>query len=173
MRPVELVVEGFRSFGERTVFDWRGRRLVGVVGPIGSGKSSILDAVAFALYGKTPAFESHTKSLIKQDESAARVELLFEVGGSSWRAVRLIRRRGASQHALYRWPTDDAADAAVECEKERDVNARVEELLGLDFQAFRRSVLLAQNRFAEFLHASAGVRDKVIEAYDKIMRMPI
>ncbi|MCP3960384.1 MAG: SMC family ATPase [bacterium] len=174
MRPVELVVEGFRSFGERTVFQWRGRRLVGVVGPIGSGKSSILDAVSFALYGKTPAFESHTKSLIKQDAPAARVELAFEVEGAAWRAVRVIRRRGASQHALYRWQADDPDGAIVECEKERDVNARVEELLGLDFQAFRRSVLLAQNRFAEFLHASAGVRDKVLKGvfgFDRLDRM--
>jgi len=62
MRPLELRLKGFRSYREETVFDWRGRHLVGVVGPIGAGKSSILEAIAFALYGKTPTFERDTKS---------------------------------------------------------------------------------------------------------------
>ena len=44
MRPLELTVEGFRSYRGRVTFDWRDRRLVGIVGPIGAGKSSILDA---------------------------------------------------------------------------------------------------------------------------------
>jgi len=51
MRPLELTVEGFRSHRHRTTFDWRGRRLIGIVGPIGAGKSSVRDAISFALYG--------------------------------------------------------------------------------------------------------------------------
>ncbi len=54
MRPLELTIDGFRSYRGPTTFDWRDRRLVGIVGPIGAGKSSILDAMAFALYGRTP-----------------------------------------------------------------------------------------------------------------------
>ena len=61
MRPLELTIEGFRSYARRATFDLRGRRLVGVVGPIGSGKSSMLDAIAFALFGKTPTVERDTK----------------------------------------------------------------------------------------------------------------
>ena len=54
MRPVELRLRNFRSyFGDEASFDFRERRLIGIVGPIGSGKSSILDAIAFALYGRT------------------------------------------------------------------------------------------------------------------------
>jgi exonuclease SbcC len=52
MRPLDLTLEGFRSYADRARFDWRGRRLVGIVGPIGSGKSTILDGIAFALYGR-------------------------------------------------------------------------------------------------------------------------
>ena len=57
MRPRELTLEGFRSYRSSSTFDWRDRRLVGIVGPIGAGKSSILDAISFALYGKTPNVE--------------------------------------------------------------------------------------------------------------------
>ena len=45
----------------------------------------------------------------------------------------------------------------------RTINERIEQLLGMDFDAFRRSVLLAQNRFSEFLKATAGDRDKVLK----------
>src|SRR5437763_1072417 len=94
MRPRELTVQGFRSYRGRTTFDLRGRRLVGIVGPIGAGKSTILDAVVFALYGKTPSFERDTRSLIHQLEDGCHVELLFEVDGQIWRAQRALRRKG-------------------------------------------------------------------------------
>src|SRR5262249_21630870 len=144
---------------EDTVFDWRGRGLVGIVGPIGAGKSSILDATAFALYGKTPAVERDTKSLIHQLCDECHVELRFEVDGQVWRAVRSLRRKGASGHQLERLATDDAEAAVDErVQQEALVTERVEQLLGMDFKAFCRSVLLAQNRFSDFLKATPGER---------------
>ena len=160
MRPLELTIKGFRSFADRIEIDWRGRRLVGVVGPIGSGKTSILDAVAFALYGKTPVFSSESKTLIRHGSDSARVELAFESAGELWRVIRVIRHNGAGRHVLYR---DEETLTSPVCEKEREVTAKIEELLGLDFPTFCRSVLLAQNRFAEFLNASPGDRDKVLK----------
>jgi exonuclease SbcC len=114
MRPLELRLKGFRSYRGEVTFDWRGRRLVGVVGPIGSGKSSILDAVAFALYGKTPTIEGNTKSLIHQLSDECHVELRFEVDGQVWRAVRALRRRGASGHQLWRLTADEPEASPLE-----------------------------------------------------------
>ena len=111
MRPLELKLRNFKSFfGEGFEFDFRGRHLVGIVGPIGSGKSSILDAISFALYGKTPSVAANTKSLIHQRADDAAVSLRFEVEGEVWEAVRMLRRKGASQHALYRYAHDSAVD---------------------------------------------------------------
>ena len=164
MRPLELTVEGFRSYRARATFDWRGRRLVGIVGPIGSGKSSILDAISFALYGKTPQVESATKSLIHQLADQSHVELRFQVDGQVWRAVRSLRRRGASGHQLELL-ADDEPDAEVleVVTLEGPMNERIEQLLGMDFKTFCRSVLLAQNRFAEFLKATPAQRDAVLK----------
>ena len=100
MRPHELTVEGFRSYRQKTTFDWRGRRLVGIVGPIGSGKSSIIDAISFALFGKTPAVERDTKSLIHQLCDQCHVELVFEVDGQVWRAQRALRSNGQAGSKL-------------------------------------------------------------------------
>ena len=164
MRPRELTVQGFRSYRRRTTFDLRGRRLVGVVGPIGAGKSTILDAVVFALYGKTPSFERDTRSLIHQLEDGCQVELLFEVDGQIWRAQRALRRKGQSQHRLERLAKDaDDAEVLETVLQEKPVRQRVERLLGMSFDAFCRSVLLAQNRFAEFLKATPTDRNAVLK----------
>jgi DNA repair protein SbcC/Rad50 len=164
MRPLELTIEGFRSYRERVTFDWRGRRLVGIVGPIGSGKSSILDAVSFALYGKTPQVEGATKSLIHQLADQSHVELRFQVDGQVWRAVRSLRRKGASGHQLELL-ADDTPDAQVleVVTLEGAMNERIEQVLGMDFKTFCRSVLLAQNRFSEFLKATPAQRDAVLK----------
>jgi exonuclease SbcC len=160
MRPRSLTLRGFRSYADETRFDFTGRRLVGIAGPIGAGKSSILDAVAFALYGETPRGGKTTNSLISQRRDTLHVELVFEVDGEVWKVVRVLRRKGAPAHTLYR--VDDAGEHAV-ATKAADVTARVEALLGLEFDAFRRSVLLAQNQFAGFIEATPGKRDQVLK----------
>lgn len=164
MRPRELTLAGFRSYREPATFDLRGRRLVGVVGPIGAGKSSLLDAVSFALYGKTPSVERDTRSLIHQLCDQCHVQLRFEVDGDTWVVQRALRKKGQAGHKLERLAADEPdANTAETITGERAVNARVEQLLGMDFKAFCRSVMLAQNRFNEFLHATPGDRDRVLK----------
>ncbi len=160
MRPLQLTLDGFRSYGEATTFEWEGRHLVGIVGPIGSGKSSILDGVAFALYGKTPRVERDVRSLIHQRRDEGKVSLTFEVDGMQWEAVRALRRKGASAHTLYRIVDGERHE---EVDRAREMTERVTELLGLDWDAFRRSVLLAQNQFAGFLEATGTQRNEVLK----------
>ena len=76
MRPIELSLRGFRSYADDTTFGFGERNLVGIVGPIGSGKSSILDAISFALYGKTPRIAGETKTLINQRRDSLHVPRL-------------------------------------------------------------------------------------------------
>jgi DNA repair protein SbcC/Rad50 len=164
MRPLELTIEGFRSYRGRTTFDWRGRGLVGIVGPIGAGKSSILDAVSFALFAKTPTIAANTKSLIHQSCGECHVELIFEVDGQTWRCVRALRRKGQAGHSLHLLAADEPGAEPLETiTGEKPVTERVGRLLGLDFDAFCRSVLLAQNRFSVLLSAQPAERDKVLK----------
>jgi exonuclease SbcC len=164
MRPRELTLRGFRSYRDEVTFDLRGRHLVGIVGPIGAGKSTILDGVAFALFGKTPRVQRDTKTLIHQLADSAHVQLVFEVDGTVWRATRALKRKGPGQVQLVRL-VDDTPDAEPleTVVMDKPVRERIEQLLGMDFDTFGRSVLLAQNRFAEFLLAADGPRNAVLK----------
>jgi exonuclease SbcC len=176
VRPLELRLRGFRSYaGDDTVFSFRDRRLVGVVGPIGSGKSTILDAISFALYGRTASIGRGTRALIHQRSDSTSVALRFLIDDEVWEVQRMLRRKGSSQHALYRLDADVAEPEHLETVlQEGEVNQRITDLLGLDFAAFGRSVMLAQGRFAEFLMAPPAERDKVLKGvfgHDRIDRM--
>jgi exonuclease SbcC len=177
MRPLELRIRNFRSYAGEHSFDFRDRTLVGIVGPIGSGKSSILDAISFALYGRTSRIGSATRSLINQRSADSSVSLRFVVEGELWEAARSIRVKGQSKHALYRYDRDDPdAEPVEKLLMESEVNERIVDILGLDFSAFERSVLLAQGRFAEFLQARPVDRDKVLKGvfgHDRIDRMKV
>ncbi len=173
MRPLDLRLRNFRSYAGEHRFEFAERSLVGIVGPIGSGKSSILDAVVFALYGRTPRIATATKTLINQRSADASVALRFEVEGELWEAARSIRIKGASRHALYRYE-DPELEPVEKLTLEGEVNERIIALLGLDYAAFERSVLLAQGRFAEFLQARPADRDRVLKGvfgHDRIDRM--
>ena len=163
MRPISLTLKNFRSYvGEHTI-DWRGRKLVAISGPIGSGKSSILDAIAYALYGKTPQIGRNLHSLINQGESEAAVQLHFAVGQAHWQVERVIRRRGQGLHSLFPSSPDGEKDMLGVISKSQPVTRKVEEILGMDFAAFSRSILLPQGQFANFLKASPGDRDGVLK----------
>ena len=163
MRPLELTIEGFRSYSGRVTFDWRDRRLVGIVGPIGSGKSSVLDAITFALYGKTPRVEGATKDLINQHSDRALVELVFEVDGTVWKALRGQNRKSTPPPFQLQVLDASGEVQSTVATSKSTMNSEVEKLLGLSYDAFCRSVMLAQNQFALFLTATTGGRDEVLK----------
>ena len=158
MRPLELSMEGFRSYRAPTTFDFQDRGLFGIVGPTGAGKSSILDGLIYSLYGKTPQIGKDTKKLITSGAGTARLRLVFEVDGSTWEVNRVLRDQGASQVVLRRH-----GEGAVDASGERAVNERILELVGLDFEAFCSSVTLPQGEFDRFLKATPGDRSKMLK----------
>lgn len=166
MRPLELVVEGFKSYREEQKFTFDGRSLFAIVGPIGAGKSTILDAIVFALYGKTPRLERDTKKLINTASDDARVRLVFEADNVTWDVTRVLRQRGQPPNVLKRFGED-----AIEATGSTAVSDRIEELLGLDFKAFCSSVVLPQGEFDRFLGATAGERSKILKGIFRLERV--
>lgn len=168
MRPLELTIEGFRSHRDRHTFTFEGRSLFAIVGPTGAGKSSILEAIVFALYGKTVREERATKNLINSRSDETRVQLLFETEDAVWEVTRVLRRKGASQFVIRNHDEDSPAATG-----EKAVNAKIVELLGLDFEAFCSSVVLAQGDFDRFLRAAPGPRSKILKGVFALERVDL
>lgn len=156
MRPLNLILQGFRSHHQRTEVDFEDRSLIAIVGPTGAGKSSLLDGITYALYGKTPRLTSATKSLICSRGESAEVQLRFEVDGRIFTVNRSMRRAGAGVHVL----SDDAGE---KIHGEKDVNRKVEDLVGLDFGAFSSTVLLPQGKFSDFLEATPKAQMTILK----------
>jgi exonuclease SbcC len=99
MRPLTLSIEGFTSFREVTTVDFRDADYFALVGPTGSGKSSLIDAIAFALYGSVPRYDDRrlVAPIITQGRTEARVGLDFAVGADQYRVVRVVRAAGAGR----------------------------------------------------------------------------
>lgn len=168
MRPLELRLEGFKSYRAPQEFEFDSRTLFGIVGPTGAGKSTILEALIFALYGKTPRAERDTKKLINSQDDSARVSLAFEVDDHAWEVTRMIRRKGASQTLLRR--LDGGGEPVA---GDRNVNERVTQLLGLDFAGFCSSVSLPQGEFDRFLKATPAERSKILKGIFRLERVDL
>ncbi len=174
MRPLRLEVEGFTSFAEKQAVDFSGLDLFAVTGPTGAGKSSLIDALVFALYGQVPRVGDDYKQLISHGAERLSVLLDFEVGGERYRIARTARRAGASKQRLERFEGDEARPLA---DKARDIRTRVETILGLDYDGFTRAVVLPQGQFDEFLKGEPRERRKILVSllnlgiYDAIQKL--
>lgn len=168
MRPLELTLEGFKSYRKAQTFNFETRTLFGIVGPTGSGKSSILEGLIFALYGKTPSLEAGTKRLINSQEEQARVRLIFAADDQAWEVVRIIRSKGTSQTVLRR--LDGGAEPVT---GDRSVTERIETIVGLDFDSFRSSVSLPQGEFDRFLKATPAERSRILKGIFRLERVDL
>lgn len=161
MRPRRLVVQGLRSFRSRIEINFGDRYLVAIVGDTGAGKSSILEAITYALYGGA-SWTDRAGDLISDTADHMLVELAFDVDGDSYRVRRTASRTSRASTAQLQGP-----DGAV-IDDVRPVNAAVVKLIGLDREAFLKTVILPQGKFAELLHATPSERNEVLKGIFRV-----
>jgi exonuclease SbcC len=169
MRPVSLELEGFAAFRERTVVDFRGAELFAIVGATGHGKSTLIDAVCFALYGSVPRHgERDIAPVMTLGCNETKVSFAFELAGTTYVATRVLRRKpsgdGATTRALRLETVHEDGTSEVLAGAKGEFQAQVQRLIGLDFDQFTKCVVLPQGEFAAFLHARAGERVAILSA---------
>lgn len=163
MRPVRIRAEGFSAYRSAVDVDLTGVEFFSLSGATGSGKSSLLDAMVFALYGRVPRLGGNAVApAITAGADVARVALDFEVGGVEHTVVRMAVRTsggGASvKEARLQQGEDVLADGAD------NVTAAVEDLLRLRFEDFTRTVVLPQGDFARFLTAAKAEKQSLLRS---------
>src|SRR5207249_3247660 len=157
MRPRHLCLKNFMPFrssdGHVHEVDFSTLDLFAITGPMGSGKSSLIDAVVWCLYGRTARYASDSKGVISTGESVCEVAFDFTVGEQRFRAVRrtgLTTESGLSELEGEEWVQDTSGA--------EQLTKRIEALLGLDFAGFTKTVILPQGSYAEFLCSEPNKR---------------
>ncbi len=162
MRPQKLTLKNFMPFrsadGQAQTVDFTNLDLFAITGPMASGKSSLIDAIAWCLYGRTARYGADSKGVISAGETLCEVTLDFTMSGQLFRAVRRTGRTtesGLSELVGDEWIQDASGSERL--------TARIEQLLGLDFDSFSKTVVLPQGRYAEFLSSEPSKRRELLE----------
>jgi exonuclease SbcC len=176
VRLHRLELTGFGPFRERQIVDFdafSGDGIFLIAGRTGAGKSSVLDGVTFALYGGVPRYDGSDRRLRSDHcapEDPTSVVVEFSAGERRWRVTRSPEYERPKQRGTgmttepHRAQLDELVDDEWVGRAARpvDVARELDEILGLSQQQFLQVILLAQNRFAEFLLAKNDERQRLL-----------
>ncbi len=170
MRPLLLEFQGLHSYREPVSIDFS--RLTeggffGIFGPTGAGKSTILDAITFALFGRI----DRTSSLQESLSSGAKTmwaRFRFRLGDEEYEVYRKMERRGSGLASVDFYFERDGK--RIPLEGIRELERTAEELLGLSFDQFITAVFLPQGKFARFLKLKPAERRRLLAEIFRLER---
>jgi exonuclease SbcC len=181
VRPLQLTMTAFGSYGKPETIDFTelgDKRLFLIHGPTGSGKTTVLDAICFALYGVATGADRDAKGFrsdFADPTEITEVTLDFSIGERVFRIVRQPEQERAKKRGegttrspvtatmWERTGADDDEEGAVLATKWSDVTSKVEELLGFRSEQFRQVIVLPQGRFLDLLMASSKAREEILQ----------
>ena len=180
MRPLKLRLQAFGSYVEEQILDFEkalgDAPFVLIHGSTGAGKSTILDAIVFALYGESSGNirkSTTLRSSTAPPERVTEVEYVFALGRRRYRILRspayermsrgkMTMRTAKGQ--LYRLPDEgEDGEELLLASNVTDVSDRIGQLIGFDAEQFRQVVLLPQGQFQRFLLAEVKDRSAIMQ----------
>ncbi|MBO0727708.1 MAG: SMC family ATPase [Acidimicrobiaceae bacterium] len=161
MRPLRLSMTGLRSYRRRVEIDFGGTNLLAIVGDTGAGKSSILEAIIYALYKGTSWDRRGQFELIADGVQTMSVELEFRADGQHYRVHRSNSRQNYPPSVNKLECLSDPSIPMIDGENE--VNAAIVRLVGMDYNGFTSAVLLPQGEFQRLLQATPADRTKILK----------
>ncbi|KOO50253.1 SbcC/MukB-like Walker B domain-containing protein [Priestia koreensis] len=171
MKPISLSIAGLHSFREKQIIDFEdlcNGGVFGIFGTTGSGKSSILDAMTLALYGKVERAANNTQGILNHAENELKVSFTFELeNASNKKRYKVERSFKRSDELRVKSATSRIVEVGEEqfvlADKTNEVNQHVQDLLGLTIDDFTRAVVLPQGKFAEFLSLKGAERRQMLQ----------
>ena len=169
MKILTLKFKNINSLADVHEIDFTGpgftdNGIFAITGKTGAGKSSILDAISLALYGKTPRVEitGQSNEVMTRGTMDCFAEVLFEVDGKQWRSSwKQERTRSGNLKPVNRQIADAAGK--IYADQVRSCDSQIVEILGLTFEQFTKVILLAQGSFAAFLEADKNEKGGLLE----------
>ncbi|WP_031435351.1 AAA family ATPase [Methylomarinum vadi] len=177
MKPLQLTLQAFGPFAGTETIDFEAlgdNPLFLINGPTGAGKSSILDAICFALYGQTTGAEREAAQMrcdFAEADVLTEARLDFTLGDKTYRIRRIpVQERPKSrgegtttqQAEAQLWQLDGSADGRLMVAKSvTDATESIRTLIGLDVDQFRQVMVLPQGKFRELLLADSREREKI------------
>jgi exonuclease SbcC len=155
-------MKGFTAFRDTQTIEFAELDLFAISGPTGSGKTSILDAITYALYGWIERVGRQASLFVSQGQPRLSVKLEFLVDGDRYLITRATPASGQTKILLERWSGEEWQQAGEGADRVNAVNAMVQNALGLDYDSFTRTVLLPQGKFAQFLSGDAKERRDIL-----------
>ena len=162
MIPVRLHLHNFLSYGDAgEPIDLTGVHVACLCGPNGHGKSALLDAMTWALWGQ--ARSNSAGDLVRLQQPNMWVDFEFLLDGQSYRVVRKWARGKAGQSDLqFQAKQEDGAWRALTGQGVRGTQERINATLRMDYETFTNSAFILQGRADEFARKTAGDRKRIL-----------
>ena len=179
MIPVKLTIQGLYSYQQKQTIDFTrltSANLFGIFGAVGSGKSSILEAITFAIYGETDRMnlrDNRNYNMMNLKSNELLIDFEFETGKdqNAYRAVVKGKRNGRKfekvesfERSVYR--NDDGVWVPIEPESLRDV-------IRLSYNNFKRTIIIPQGQFQEFLQLGNTDRTRMMKELFNLERFEL
>lgn len=178
MIPIQLTLEGLYSYQERQKIDFESLTeagLFGIFGSVGSGKSSILEAISFALYGETERLNSRDKrayNMMNLKSNKSLIEFDFiNYENKKFRAKREFKRNSKNfedvktpEVTFYEWKNESWIPLE---------HSSAERIIGLSYANFKRTIIIPQGQFKEFLELGATERTNMMKEIFSLHRFDL
>ena len=172
MKPLQLDFQAFGPYPGQEHIDFKALAKKGlflICGETGSGKTVMLDAMTFALYGKSSGnmrndFEAMRCTSAKAD-TPTFVRFVFETQNDTYLFERKLERKQKNLKASYNlMKKDEKGDwkTLLENPKEKELNKKAEQLIGLDYDQFRQVIILPQGQFEKLLTSKSEEKEKIL-----------
>ncbi len=167
MKPIYLKFKGLNSFSEQAEIDFSKTTqsgIFGIFGDTGSGKSTILDAINFALYGEVDRSKEKT-DVINYNSDGVEVQFTFDVTNcgvcKNYLVERSIKKKSGTHKAtLYE---QSGKESVCIADNASSVKEKIIEIIGVQAEDFRKCIALPQGEFATFVQSKASDRINLIE----------